>query len=113
MKNVIESVENWQKVMMFIGQHIDYQFPYLPNLPFWGLMLDNQVADYKLIVATSRNEQDEIVACCVAQVYTGDVAAAQAINPEFQAVVRLGGFGDVSQGLSDFCDDVARQFVKM
>lgn len=112
MRNVIESVENWQKVMMFIGRHIDYQFPYLPNLPFWSLMLDNQIADYKLIVATTRDEQDEIVGCCVAQVYLGDVAAAREIQPDFQAVVQLGGFGDVPQGLSDFCDDVAWQFVK-
>lgn len=111
MSFVIESVDNWQKVMMFIGRNIDYQAAYLPNLPMWSVLFDGRIEGMKLVVATRRDEHEEIVACCVRQVFTDDVQHAKTINPDFQPVVWVGDFGAVSPELSDFTEQIARQYV--
>lgn len=108
----IETVDNWQRVMMFIGQHIDYQAAYLPNLPMWSVIFNGQLDGMKLIVGTERNDNNEITACAVRQVYTDDVAAAKSINPDFQPLAWLGDFGDVSAALSDFTEQVAKQYIQ-
>lgn len=106
----IETLENWQRVMMFIGRNVDYKAAYLPNLPNWGMVFAGEMPDMKLIVATQR-DGDAIVACAVRQVYTGSTAQARLVNPDFAPVVWLGDFGSVSAELSDFAETVAGQYV--
>lgn len=95
--------------MMFIGQNIDYTAAYLPNLPMWTEIFNDNVASMKLIVATLKDESGDICACCVRQVF---IDSLENIDGEFNPVVSIGNFGSYTDDLMKFADDVANGFTK-
>lgn len=115
MKLIVEQINNLGRVFSFIGNHINYELPFVPNLPLWAQIWDGKIEDWQLLVCSSYNdnqtENPELIGVCVRSIYKGNIDQVLKMNSNFNPLIHLGDFGNVDK-LVPFCDELTEKMSK-
>ena len=109
MNFVVETLDNWQEVFDFLGKNVDYQQPFILNLPYLADIWHGSQVGMRLLVASARD--DVLKGVAVLLLIDADLEKAREINPRFSPVVSIGNFGEDIEELAKFADDVAQGMV--